>query len=141
MRRPGLDRTDDFQKFCRSRLDQIQFYWIRTGLGLKNFTVNSSLAHTHLIDATINDALQIVTGCLHPTPANNLPILAGIQLAELRRNGATLSLDALPWSLDISNHSALACPLCANAWRLKSRHPFEPASQQLISSSDNHGRN
>ena len=35
----GLDRTDDFQKFCGSGLDRIQFYRIRTGLGLKNFTV------------------------------------------------------------------------------------------------------
>ena len=39
----GLDRTDDFQKFCRSGLDQIQFDRIRTGLGLKNFTVRSFL--------------------------------------------------------------------------------------------------
>jgi len=49
-------------------------------------------AHTRLIDPTINDALQTVTGCLHPTPADNLPTLASIQPAELRRNGATLSL-------------------------------------------------
>jgi len=41
--RTGLDRTDDFQKFCGAGLDQIQFYRIRTGLGLKNFTVRSSL--------------------------------------------------------------------------------------------------
>ena len=41
-------------------------------------------AHTRLIDPTINDALRIVTGCLRPTPADNLPILAGIQPAELR---------------------------------------------------------
>jgi len=33
----GLDQTDDLQKCCRSGLDRIQFYWIRTGLGLKNF--------------------------------------------------------------------------------------------------------
>jgi len=39
----GLDRTDHFQKFCGSGLDRIQFYRIRTGLGLKNFTVRSSL--------------------------------------------------------------------------------------------------
>jgi len=39
----GLDRTDDFQKFCGSGLDRIQIYWIRTGLGLKNFTVRSYL--------------------------------------------------------------------------------------------------
>jgi len=39
----GLGRTDDFQKFCGTGLDWIQFYRIRTGLGLKNFTVRSSL--------------------------------------------------------------------------------------------------
>jgi len=43
-------------------------------------------AHTRLIDPTINDALGIVTGCLRPAPADNLPILAGIQPAELRCN-------------------------------------------------------
>jgi len=35
-------------------------------------------AHTRLIDPAINDALRIVTRCLRPTPADNLPILAGI---------------------------------------------------------------
>jgi len=44
-------------------------------------------AHTRLIDA-----LRIVTGCLHPTPADNLPTLSGIQPADHRRIGATLSL-------------------------------------------------
>jgi len=39
----GLDRTSDFQKLCGSELDRIQFYRIRTELGLKNFTVRSSL--------------------------------------------------------------------------------------------------
>ena len=34
-------------------------------------------------------------------------------------------------------HSALTCPSSANARRLKSRHPFVPATQQFISSSDN----
>jgi len=36
-------------------------------------------ADTRLIDPTIHDALRIVIGCLRPTPADNLPILAGIQ--------------------------------------------------------------
>jgi len=44
---------DDFQKFCRSGLDRIQFYRIRTGLGLKNFTVRSSLALTENIPLNI----------------------------------------------------------------------------------------
>ena len=47
---------------------------------------------THLIESILNDALRIVTGCLHPTPTEDLPVLAGIQPAELRRLGATLSL-------------------------------------------------
>ena len=41
---------------------------------------------------SINNALWTVTGCLRPAPADNLPILAGIQHAELRRKGAALSL-------------------------------------------------
>jgi len=34
-------------------------------------------------------------------------------------------------------HSVLTCPSNANAQRLKSRHPFVPVAQQLISLSDN----
>jgi len=77
--------------------------------------------------------LRIVTGCLRPTPADNLPILAGIQPAELRRNGATLSLARSAMEPGNLLHSALTCTLSANARHLKSRHPFVPAAQQLIS--------
>ena len=56
-------------------------------------------AHTRLINSVLNDALRIVTGCLRPTPTDYLPVLAGIQPAELRRLGATLSL-AYRGSLD-----------------------------------------
>ena len=56
-------------------------------------------AHTRLIDSVLNDALRIVTGCLRPTPTDYLPVLTGIQPAELRRLGATLSL-AYRGSLD-----------------------------------------
>ena len=78
-------------------------------------------AHTRLIDATINDALRIVTGCLRPTPVDNLPILAGIQPAELRRRGATFS--PARHSMEPGHmlhsyiaqmfHSALTCPSSA----------------------------
>jgi len=44
--------------------------------------VRGRSAHTHHIDA-----LRIMTGCLRPAPADNLPILAGIQPAELRGKG------------------------------------------------------
>jgi len=78
-------------------------------------------AHTRLIDLTINDALRIVTGCLRPTPVDNLPILAGIKPAELRRSGSTLSLARHAMEPDHLLHSALTRPSRANARRLKSQ--------------------
>ena len=97
-------------------------------------------AHTRLIDPAINDALRIVTGYLRPTPADNLPILAGIQPAELRCSGATLSLARHAMEPGHLLHSALTRPSSADARRLKSRHPFVPAALQLIISSDNNIR-
>jgi len=93
-------------------------------------------AHTHLIDPIINDALRIVTVCLRPRPADNLSILAGIQPAELRRRGATLSLGCRAMEPGHLLHSALPRPSGAAARRLISRHQFVPAAQQLISFSD-----
>jgi len=93
-------------------------------------------AYTRLIDPAINDALRIGTGCLRPTPADNLPTLAGIQLAELRRIGATLSLARRAMEPGHLLYLALTCPSSTNARRLKSR-PFVPAAQHLISLSDN----
>ena len=46
-------------------------------------------AHTRLVDNVLKDAMRIVTGCLLPKPADYLPILAGIQSAELRRLHST----------------------------------------------------
>ena len=94
-------------------------------------------AHTRLTDPVMNDALRTATGCLRPTPADNLPTLAGIQPAELRSNGATLSLARRATEPGHSLHSAVTCPPRANARRLRSKHPFVPAAQTLISSSDN----
>jgi len=58
--------------------------------------------------------------------------LAGIQPAELRRKGATLSLARCAMEPGHLLHSALTCPPSGNARRLKSRHPFVPAAHQLI---------
>jgi len=69
-------------------------------------------AHTRLIDPTINDTLRIVTGCLRPTPADNLPIFAGIQPAELSRSGATISRTPCngAWtSAPLSTHPSIEC--------------------------------
>ena len=90
-------------------------------------------AHTRPIDKVLNDALSIATGCLRSTPTENLPVLSGIQPAELRRQGATLSL-ANRSSLGPGRilYGKLTEPQDASKERLKSRHPFDPASRKLL---------
>ena len=90
-------------------------------------------AHSRLLDSVLNDALRIVTGCLRPTPTDYLPVLAGIQPAELRRLGATLSL-AHRGSLDPGHilHELLARSPDGYRERLKSRLPFVPAARKLL---------
>ena len=90
-------------------------------------------AHTCLIDSVLNDALRIVTGCLHPTPTDRLPVLSGIQLAELRRMGATLSL-AHRVSLDPDHilHGLLSGSSDTDQVRLRSRRPFVPDARNLL---------
>ena len=80
------------------------------------FSVWCRSAHTRLTDPVINDVLRIVTGCLHPTPADNLPIIAGPQSAELRRKGATMSLACRAKEPGHLLRSALTRPLGVNAW-------------------------
>ena len=87
--------------------------------------------HTRLADSTINDALRIVTGCLRPTPTAYLPILAGIQPAELRRKGATLRLARRALEPNHLLHSKVMSQPPGTP-RLKSRRPFVPAAQELL---------
>ena len=94
-------------------------------------------AHSRQIDTAINGALRIVTGCLRPTPTDNLPILAGIQPAELRREGATLSLTCRALEPNRVLHSKLFGISNERRPRLKSRHPFVPATQLLLNKANN----
>ena len=91
-------------------------------------------AHTRLIDSVLNDAMHIVTGCLRPTPTDHLPVLSGIQPAELRRLGATLSL-AHRKSLDLDHilYGLLNGSSDTGQVRLRSRRPFVPAARNLLS--------
>jgi len=95
-------------------------------------------AAVHTPASSINDALLTVTGCLHPTPSENLPVLPGIQPPELRRNGAALSLARSATETGNLLHSVLTCPPCWNARCLKLRHPFV-FTVQLVNSSENNG--
>ena len=81
----------------------------------------------------LNDALRIVTGCLRPSPTDHLPVLSGIQPAELCRLGATLSL-VHRGSLDPNHilYGLLSRSTDTRQVRLRSRRPFMPAAQNLL---------
>ena len=84
--------------------------------------------HTRLIDS-------IVTGCLCPTPTEDLPVLAGIQPAELRRLGATLSLaNCAVHDADHVLHGQLVGQQDAHLGRLRSRRPFALVAWKLFDS-------
>ena len=92
-------------------------------------------AHTRLIDRVLNDALRIVIGCLRPTPSVYLPVLSGIQPAELRRQGATLSLanrSCLDPDHILHGQFHESQDVCRE--RLKSRRSFVPAARKLLDS-------
>ena len=78
-------------------------------------------------------ALRMVIGCLRPTPTNHLPVLSGIQPAELRRLGATLSL-AYCESLDPDHilHGLLSGSSDTRQMRLRFRRPFVPSARNLL---------
>ena len=90
-------------------------------------------AHTCLIDSVLNDALRIVTGCLCPTPTDHLPVLSGIQPAELWQIGGTLSL-AHRGSLDPDHilYGLLSGSSDTRQVRLRSTHSFVPVAQNLL---------
>ena len=81
----------------------------------------------------MNDALRIVTGCLRPSPTDYLPVLSGIQPAELCRLGATLSM-AYRGSLDPDHmlHGLLSGSSDTGQVRLRSRRLFVPGAQNLL---------
>ena len=89
--------------------------------------------HTRMIGKPINDALRIVSGCLKPTPTANLPILSGIQPADLRRNEGTLHLGRRALEPHHPLHSKVAYAKKLRP-RLKSRRPFGTHASQLINS-------
>ena len=92
-------------------------------------------AHTRLIDSVLNDDLRIVTGCLRPTPTDHLPILSGIQPAELRRLGATLSLSCRgPLDPNHILYGLLSGSSDTRQVRLRSRRPFVSPARNLLDS-------
>ena len=90
-------------------------------------------AHTRLIDSVLNDAFCIITGCLRSTPTDHLPVLSGIQPAEFRRLGTTLSLDHRGYlGPDHILYGLLSGSSDTRQVRLRSKRPFVPAARNVL---------
>ena len=112
LRMAALSRIHSIAEYCAP-------VWCRSAL-------------TRVIDSVLNDALRIVTECLRPTPTDHLPVLSGIQPAELRRIRATLFL-AYRQFLDPNHilYGLLSGSSDTRQVRLRSRCPFVPAARNL----------
>ena len=83
--------------------------------------------HVKKVDVAINSSLRTISGCLKPTPVFQLPVLAGIAPAGLRRKAATLALARKEVKHDwhiLHDTTKNEVPPC----RLKSRKPYNKCS-------------
>ena len=84
------------------------------------------------VDVAINSSLRTISGCLKPTPVFQLPVLAGIAPAGLRRKAATLALARKAvkddWHI-LHDTTKNEVPPC----RLKSRKPYNKEAQEMLS--------
>ena len=101
-------------------------YWRMNDISNKEINKNLRPVLLQTITKSVlNNALRIVTGCMHPTPTDHLPVLSGIQPAKLRQMGATLSL-AYRGSMDPDHilYGILSGSPDTRQVRLRSRRPF-----------------
>ena len=87
--------------------------------------------NTNLLDMSLNCPLRIITGCLQPTPVEQLPVLAGIPPAELRRRAASLALACRAVDPDHLLHHTITRE--ETQPKLKSRPPFDKSGKDLLS--------
>ena len=73
-----------------------------------------------------------MTGCLLPTPTDNLYVLAGVLPSELHRKKAVLSLACRAQDPEYLLYDRLVSPPYGRHRQLKSRHPFVPAALELL---------
>ena len=86
------------------------------------------------VDVTINSSRRTIYGCLKPIPVLllQLPVLAGITPAGLRRKAATLALARKAVKHDwciMRDTTKNEVPPC----RLKSRKPYNKEAQEMLS--------
>ena len=90
------------------------------------------------LDATLNDTMRLINGCLRPTPVNFLPVLSGIAPPALRREHHTAML--VQKALTDTSHLLHARTTSARnlgRQRLRSRRPFSRHAKSLATSNFN----
>lgn len=87
--------------------------------------------HVKKLDAALNTALRTISGCLRATPIYQLPVLAGIAPAEVRREAAMLVLarKAQTSEFHLLHKTTIET---TQRMRLKSRRPFATHAQDLL---------
>ena len=90
-------------------------------------------SHTKKLDMMLNTALWTVSSCLHATPVNQIPILAGIAPPTLRCEASVLALSRKATNDEDHLLHKTATEILPHA-HLKSRYPFAEHAHQLLHS-------
>ena len=90
--------------------------------------------HANKLDVALNSALRTVSGCLRATPVNQLPVLAGIAPADVRREAAMLALSRKAHSSESHLLHKIVTETPRRV-RLKSRRPFVTHAHELLRTS------
>ena len=84
-------------------------------------------AHTHRLDAALNNGLRLV--CIRSTPTFMLPVVSGIMPPDIRRNKQCLALSRRAEADDQHALHNIVIASTPVRKRLQSRHPFLRACQ------------
>ena len=88
--------------------------------------------HVKKVDVASNSSIRTISGCLKTTPVRQLPVLAGIGPAGLRRKAATLAFARKAVKHDwhiLHDTTKNEVPPCT----LKSRKPYNKEARDLLS--------
>ena len=92
-------------------------------------------AHCSKLDASLNECMRVISGCIKATPTALLPVLCGIEPPDIRRKKGLISLYNRSQVVQSHLlHETLSQPLNP---RLKSRNPLSTRTHHLISSNIN----
>ena len=94
----------------------------------------SQSAHCKKVDISLNECMRLISGCIKSTPTEILPVLCGIEPADIRRDKHILDLRNRALSNNHMLYNVVTNPL-VNV-RLKSRSPLSNKMYSLAAGYD-----